>query len=233
MKLALRRYKLLSLSVLAFLIIAPLLVFGDIDTPGTGFRTFANTATKLIYPTGYPTKCVSNTSDNSYFIPTKTAYEFAQFAANLPFGVSFCLFCGDGTCNNGETCSTCQPDCGACGVSCPDDYHEEAPCNTAGCYWHKYGPICADGPCYYNYSELDCGNDDCYWDSYNATCVDVPCSYYNYSEFACGAALYATMDRCYWDSSLAVCVQGCRNILSETACPLAGCTWDINMYFCY
>jgi hypothetical protein len=26
----------------------------------------------------------------------------------------FCLFCGDGTCNNGETCSSCASDCGAC-----------------------------------------------------------------------------------------------------------------------
>ena len=28
------------------------------------------------------------------------------------------LFCGDGTCNNGETCGTCDSDCGACASVC-------------------------------------------------------------------------------------------------------------------
>jgi len=29
-------------------------------------------------------------------------------------------YCGDGTCNNGETCDTCEADCGACGSTCGD-----------------------------------------------------------------------------------------------------------------
>jgi hypothetical protein len=30
------------------------------------------------------------------------------------FSVSAALYCGDGSCNNGETCSSCSADCGAC-----------------------------------------------------------------------------------------------------------------------
>jgi hypothetical protein len=30
------------------------------------------------------------------------------------FSVSAALYCGDGSCNNGETCSTCSADCGGC-----------------------------------------------------------------------------------------------------------------------
>ena len=118
MKLALKRFKFLGLLVLAFLTFVPILVFG-IDTTDTGYTAPASTANKIIYPAGYPTKCVSNTSGTSYFVPTKTANEFAQFAAHLPSGVSFCLFCGDGTCNNGETCFTCSGDCGSCCRSNP------------------------------------------------------------------------------------------------------------------
>lgn len=28
--------------------------------------------------------------------------------------IRYCLYCGDGLCNDGETCSTCPTDCGAC-----------------------------------------------------------------------------------------------------------------------
>jgi hypothetical protein len=30
------------------------------------------------------------------------------------------MYCGDGSCNNGETCSSCSADCGSCGGGCVD-----------------------------------------------------------------------------------------------------------------
>jgi lysophospholipase L1-like esterase len=36
------------------------------------------------------------------------------FAISLPASTTLTLFCGDGKCNNGETCSTCSNDCGGC-----------------------------------------------------------------------------------------------------------------------
>ncbi len=89
------------------------------------------------------------------------------------------LYCGDGSCNNGETCSSCSGDCGACYVApyCGDGtcINQEtcsncvADCGTCS--------ICGDGTC--NGGETcsncvaDCGT--CYvaptcWSSGQALC---------------------------------------------------------------
>ena len=46
------------------------------------------------------------TVDYSGSAPDIGAYEYTGTTTNP--------YCGDGTCNNGETCSTCQQDCGSC-----------------------------------------------------------------------------------------------------------------------
>src|SRR5689334_8630447 len=57
--------------------------------------------------------------------------------------------CGDGTCDPGETCSTCADDCGACSASCGNGTCGEgescsscpADCGTCAT------PTCGDGTC--------------------------------------------------------------------------------------
>ena len=48
--------------------------------------------------------------------------------------------CGDGSCNNGETCSTCPGDCGNCVNCISTKGHEELPkdCNKTGFYGRSY-----------------------------------------------------------------------------------------------
>ncbi len=40
--------------------------------------------------------------------------EVGEDCANSPEDCGICKYCGDGTCNNGETYSTCSADCGSC-----------------------------------------------------------------------------------------------------------------------
>ena len=54
-------------------------------------------------------------------------------------------FCGDDICNNGETCSTCPEDCGACPPIPPCDC-----CPCPGCYISD---------CYCSTNECDCGGE--------------------------------------------------------------------------
>ncbi len=66
------------------------------------------------------------------------------------------LFCGDGSCNNGETCSTCPGDCGACSGSCGDgSCNNGETCSTCPgdcgacppgvCDYHCSGALCIAG----------------------------------------------------------------------------------------
>jgi hypothetical protein len=69
--------------------------------------------------------------------------------------------CGDGYCEGGESCDTCDWDCGSCGPVCGDGY----------CDWNEYCDTCP----------LDCGgcgggggggDDECWdWDCW--------CGYYS------------------------------------------------------
>jgi len=44
-----------------------------------------------------------------------------ETCASCPLDCGFCPKCGDGTCNPGETCSNCPQDCGSCAM-CGDGY---------------------------------------------------------------------------------------------------------------
>jgi len=63
--------------------------------------------------------------------------------------------CGDGTCDAGETCSSCEADCGTCGGgSDPNSCQESNACGgqaPGGCWCDsqctQYGDCCSDGPC--------------------------------------------------------------------------------------
>ena len=57
--------------------------------------------------------------DNIYTERERIAQLIESFGGNAsrcrgPFSKTKSSYCGDGSCNNGETCSTCQADCGAC-----------------------------------------------------------------------------------------------------------------------
>lgn len=145
MKSAFKRYKFWVFAFLALLLCVPMVVFGLEGATLTGYKITANTASNIIYPTGYSAQCITNVdSAHSYFIPTKTAAEFAAFKSHAPSAISFCLFCGDEICNNGETCSTCSGDCGSC---TPDPI-----CNNGVCETGESCSSCA----------LDCGEcSDC------------------------------------------------------------------------
>jgi secreted trypsin-like serine protease len=78
-------------------------------------------------------------------------------------GVVVDPFCGDGSCNAGETCETCEADCGACPPVCGDgtcEGNEDCETCAADC-----GPCpvsyCGDGTCDAdedcNSCEADCG----------------------------------------------------------------------------
>lgn len=108
------------LLALLFIIIPSLVLAVIYDTGGKS--TPAHNVTQPFNPTGYLSVRVCNTSAKSYFIPTKTSAEFAAFSNHLPSGVTV-LRCGDGVCRScayggGETCSTCQNDCGTCADYC-------------------------------------------------------------------------------------------------------------------
>src|SRR5690606_15796501 len=52
----------------------------------------------------------------SIYIPTTCAgWRITSYCNYVP--PSATPYCGDGSCNNGETCSTCPGDCGSCGGS--------------------------------------------------------------------------------------------------------------------
>lgn len=53
--------------------------------------------------------------------------------------------CGDGACNGGETCQTCEADCGACCGNGTCDGGEM--CDTCPADCGMCGPMCGDGAC--------------------------------------------------------------------------------------
>ena len=77
---------------------------------GTNFTTTGNAAHSFLF---------SGLSDGqSYSLYYKCNDSVGNVNANSTahsFSVSAALYCGDGICNNGETCSSCPADCGSCG----------------------------------------------------------------------------------------------------------------------
>lgn len=82
--------------------------------------------------------CFKNLSNNSYFIPNKTAPEWDSFMYNLPPGVSQTNCCGDGVCDNGETTANCANDCGNYDINCDSS---PAGIYTGGIYYVQHGDL--------------------------------------------------------------------------------------------
>jgi hypothetical protein len=99
--------------VLSLIILSSSLVFA-IDTVSTGFKMNGGDA-KTINAHGI-CKIVYDEIARNIFVPTGTKEEWQSFITNKPYGIVLneCPYCGDGSCNNGETCSSCSADCGAC-----------------------------------------------------------------------------------------------------------------------
>lgn len=56
--------------------------------------------------------------------------------------------CGDGSCNGGETCSSCVMDCGACPPVCGDgSCNGSETCSSCEGDCGACGPVCGDGSC--------------------------------------------------------------------------------------
>jgi len=79
-------------------------------------------------------KVVTNNAANNLFIPTNTAAEWTNFRTNAPIVsvLGACAWCGDGTCNNGESCGTCPGDCGACPYCGDGICNNGESCGTCG-----------------------------------------------------------------------------------------------------
>lgn len=163
-----RRFKFWIFLVLVFLVFIPFVVFSFNTGPNFGYQSlknggsdtvvvFHNDVNGLRYGIG---NCIKNLSGNSYFVPTKTQYEWDQFKLHIPASVSTALCCGDGVCSGvaGETCSTCPFDCSGCTCSHTRG-NTSCAVNSGGigvtcpCY---PGDACISGTCY-----PDCSG-DCY-----------------------------------------------------------------------
>jgi len=63
-----------------------------------------------------------------------------ETCSTCPGDCGTCITCGNGSCDNGETCSTCPGDCGNCVDCISGKGHEELPkdCNKTGFYGRSY-----------------------------------------------------------------------------------------------
>lgn len=145
------------------------------------------------------------------------------------------LYCGDGECNGGESCSTCEADCGPCAPSCGDDVCNggescaSCPDDCGAC-----PPVCGDGECNgaetCSSCEVDCG--EC-----AAVCGDGECNgteTCSSCESDCGACPPVcgdgscdggeTCSSCESDCGPceAVCGDGVCNGLDGETCPNCG-----------
>ena len=82
--------------------------------------------------------------------------------------------CGDGGCNGSETCLTCAADCGSCNLPGCGDGHCTAPeaCGTCVSDCGACGPICGDGACNGGETSATCAA-DC---PVSAICGDGACN---------------------------------------------------------
>ena len=111
--------KIFSVFLVLFLIVLSISLISAIDDIGGGFKmNGGQTRTIDVHSI---CKIVYNEVARDVFVPTKTVGEWQSFIDNLPYGVVLyvCPYCGDGSCNGGETCSSCATDCGSCYVPPP------------------------------------------------------------------------------------------------------------------
>ena len=103
-----------------------------------------------------------------------------ETCTSCPIDCGFCPKCGDGTCNPGETCSSCPQDCGSC-ASCGDGFCNGGE-NCVSCPQDcGVCPSCGDGRCTGTENCTDCPQDcgQCVGCgdghcSQNETCVSCP-----------------------------------------------------------
>ncbi len=102
-------------------------------------------------------------------------YAAAYGSGNYSEGVYEGLYCGDGTCNNGETCSTCSADCGSCeeesssGGGGGSLIIKKPECSSSSdCNYSQY---CLDNKCY----DAECFDDSVCNTKEGETCFDYRC----------------------------------------------------------
>jgi hypothetical protein len=69
-----------------------------------------------------------------------------ETCSSCPLDCGWCATCGNGTCDQGETCSSCPQDCGYC-ATCPDGFCDDG--ETCATCPQDCGvcPTCGDGKC--------------------------------------------------------------------------------------
>jgi hypothetical protein len=136
-KISSRRFKIFSLFLLTLLILIPVIVFAvaTINNPRDGYDRLKNGATNgepIFWNTGSNRSsiststtgvCVTNSTNEDYFVPTATLNEWNMFKANglraglgIVDGVSNQPCIGDKNCNalGGEYCINAKVDCSGC-----------------------------------------------------------------------------------------------------------------------
>jgi len=226
------------LAIAAGLVVAGSPCFA-IDTPDSGYKLVAGEPDKKIDLTTYYNGgvCRQARSSQSLFVPTKQQNEWNRFTAGVPGGkvnLSACSYCGDGTCDPGESCSTCPGDCGACAAPPPPPPRcGDAICNggetcsscPVDCGACAAPPTCSDGIQNQGETGVDCGG-PC------AACPPSPvCSVPQH--FSC----YPSGTTCGaddWGRQVAGCSGGCGDDSSQNSIALhwdnatgqGQCWWD-------
>jgi len=136
-----------------------------------------------------------------------------ETCTTCPLDCGFCPKCGDGTCNPGETCSSCPQDCGSC-QTCPDGFCDNGenclscPADCGVC------ATCGDGTCSGTENctncPADCGTCAGCGDghcSQDETCVSCPAD--------CGSCAFCGNGKCDDGETCNSCPQDCGS------CPIA------------
>lgn len=191
----LRPRNLVIFLFLAAFSIAILIPIGAALTIEQGYRSYSGTSLTVDSVTTKPysaanrvCKVVVNNTGKDIFIPVNSESEWVLFknaASGLGLTLNPCPGCGDGSCNNGETCYSCSSDCGTCpcgdsddcaaGYYCyngiaycsgPENHHcygfEREACTSVNCSWYvaQIG-YCVSGSCTPSCSSRNCGPDGC------------------------------------------------------------------------
>jgi hypothetical protein len=110
--------------------------------------------------------------------------------------------CGNGVCEEGENCSNCSIDCGACGPTCGNGVCEPGEnCSNCSIDCGSCGPTCGNGVCESGESPSNCCI-DCYERHYEKRCYDNDVYWYdcngqrNDKAQECGDSGWANEYRC-------------------------------------